>query len=375
MRTKDQLIEECEKRGVQHKHPIYSMQKKDLELILAEEASLPQISVMKAYDFKDLPIDKQEEILDDPNWVAEEKINGVHCKSHLLQDGLHLDGRKKSDVTFTYIERTDSFPHLHKVSIAEIPYGTVIDCEIFNPNESINTGSVITEGTLTSTTSIWSSEPERAVEIQKSQGPCYLYVFDIIRVGGLKADSIFRQRRDLLESFFDRFSNVFKEHHIHLIKQYTDKRKAFKEITERGGEGVMLKNLNGYYEEGKDSRYQYKWKKIYTVDGWISDYVKGKKESAFANLVGSLVISAYDKKTKKEVIIGCVQPGDMAQRIAMTNKNGELKTEYYGRVVEMSFYSLTKNKRGQHATLERWRPDKGQKDCWIDFSKFKVMEE
>jgi ATP-dependent DNA ligase len=365
MRSKEYLIKLCEAKGIKIDP---DMKKKELEELLAPKSNnLLQIPVMKARDFISLSEEEQEEILNSDRWVAEEKYNGVHAKLHFKSDGIHIDGRKKSDVTFSYIERTDNFPHIYSCH-SNIPEDTVFDCELKNPSESIDTGSVITKGTLTSTTSIFSSDPERAIEIQKKSGPCYVHVFDIIRVSGYKVVSNYEERRFLLRRYFNVPHNkfAFKEAHIYLSEQSKDKRELYSSLVKDGKEGIMLKSLDGYYEENKESKYMYKWKNTYTVDGFITGYIPGK--NAFTGLIGSLEVSVYLKDTNKVVVIGCCPPGDMETRRMMTATDGSLKKEYYGSVVEVRGYDYTTNGRIQHAVLEKFRPDKNKEDCICDIN-------
>lgn len=365
MRSKEYLIKLCEAKGIKIDP---DMKKKELEELLAPKSNnLLQIPVMKARDFISLSEEEQEEILNSDRWVAEEKYNGVHAKLHFKSDGIHIDGRKKSDVTFSYIERTDNFPHIYSCH-SNIPEDTIFDCELKNPSESINTGSVITKGTLTSTTSIFSSDPERAIEIQKKSGPCYVHVFDIIRVSGYKVVFNYEERRSLLRRYFNDPRNkfAFKEAHIYLSEQSKDKRELYSSLVKQEKEGVMLKCLDGYYEENKESRYVYKQKKYYTIDGFITGYIPGK--NAFTGLIGSLEISVYLKDTNKVVIIGCCPPGDMETRRVMSEKDGSLKKEFLGGIVEIRGYELTTNNRFQHCVLERFRPDKNKEECVFDIN-------
>ncbi len=372
MRSKEQLIKLCEAKGIKIDP---DMKKKELEELLAPESNnLLQIPVMKARDFISLSEEEQEEILNSDRWIAEEKYNGVHAKLHFKSDGIHIDGRKKSDVTFSYIERTNNFPHIYSCQ-SNIPVDTILDCELKNPNETIDTGSVITKGTLTSTTSIFSSDPERAIEIQKKSGPCYVHVFDIIRMSGHKVVSNYEERRSLLKRYFNDSHNkyAFKDAHIYLSEQSKDKRGLYDSLVKQGKEGVMLKCLNGVYEEGKESKYMLKWKNTYTVDGFITGYIPGK--NAFTGLIGSLEISVYLKDTNTVVIIGCCPPGDMETRKMMTATDGSLKKEFLGNVVEVRGYDYTTNGRMQHAVLERFRPDKNKEDCIFDPDNIRVVGE
>lgn len=356
--------------------------KRELEELLAEHGykqlfkelthvdRLPQIEAMCAHDFKDYSEQDKEEILDSPDWVAEEKLNGDRMKVHITENGLRLDGRTKSVSTYIYTERTENFPHLKNCQALKAYAGTVLDAEILMLNESIDTGSVVTVGTLTSTSATVNCAPEKAIEIQKQFGNAHLFVFDIARWCGKKFDATLERRRVVLEKIFERHPEL-EEANIHLVPQRLDKQEFFKEVTEKGGEGVMLKDKSGSYAEGKRVRCWLKWKKVYTIDGFITGWVKAKADRGWANLVGALEVSVIDDQGKVR-IIGAPQPGTLEFRKEISNPDGSLKAEWYGKCVEVQGNEWTKNMRLQHCVLVRWRPDKNKEDCILDMGKIRA---
>lgn len=293
-------------------------------------------------------------------------------KVHVTDEGLRIDGRRKSDETYIYTERTANFPHLAEVQLEGVPVGTIFDAELMMTSETINTGSVITAGTLTSTTAVTTCGPERSREIQKQWGRAKLFIFDLVRYGGACLISAkFHNRRKALERIFARNAKVLAAHDVYLLEQRLDKEAHYQEIQKKGGEGTMLKDLDGTYREGKRARVIYKWKKFYPIDAFITGYVRAKEDRGWANLVGAFEVSVQDE-TGKIRAIGACQVGTLEFRKEISNPDGSLKEEFYGRVVEVRGNEWTKGLRLQHCVLVGWRPDKGKDECILDMRKIKA---
>ena len=80
-------------------------------------------------------------------------------------------------------------------------------------------------------------------------------------------------------------------------------------------------------------------------------------------MVGSLVISVFDKAGHVHEI-GAVPPGDDTTRRSLSwPGSGQLKDEYYLKVLEIKYQQRTKNKHLRHARINRWRPEKTHVEC------------
>ena len=106
----------------------------------------------------------------------------------------------------------------------------------------------------------------------------------------------------------------------------------YEKIIEGGGEGVVLKNVWGFYEPGKRSKTQYKLKVFREIDCFISGWTPG--EHGNEGLVGAFLVSVFldGKKFEIGAVSGITQ-------------------------------ELTKTKRMRHAVFVGFRPDKSMHDC------------
>lgn len=374
MRNKADLVREAEQLGIEA--DFAKLGKAQIEELLAEAKDpggdhLPQIQVNLAHDLKDYPDDQRAALLADPKWVAEEKLDGVRMKVHVTASGLRLDGRRKSDETYRYTERTENFPHLAECAALSRFEGLVLDAELMMLSESIDTGSVITAGTLTSTAAVTICAPAKARAIQERHGKAQLFVFDIVRGPGGKSMSKvpLSRRREWLERVW---CDEMTQAGIHLVPQHTDKEALYQRVCAQGGEGVMLKDLSAPYAEGKRVRTLLKWKKVHTLDAIITGFVPAKQGKGFEGLVGAFRVSVVDEATGRRREIGAVQPGTLEFRRSISNDDGSLRLEWYDKVVEIRGNEWTKTFRLRHCVLLRFRPDKNPEDCTLDFGKIKA---
>jgi len=335
-------------------------------------ALLPQIPPMLCRDAKDyfdysLPFPWRSEAMtrlffENPKVVAEEKLDGVRMKMHLLADGVRLDTRRRSDVDYVLQERTANFPHFQEVRERhqfDTLEGTVLDGEIVMPSDSIFTGKVQTEGTRYSTIAVTNAGPDVSQEIQGREGPVVFVVFDVVRVAGLDYTTRdLAQRRRSLEQIVQYLNHpqIVLCRHIH-----TDKLGFFEACLARGSEGVVFKYEGSLYHPGKRSPGWLKLKRFQTADGFITGYIPG--EHGFSGLVGALCVSGY--KDGKSVEFAAVSQMDLEFRRDITAPDGSLKQSIYNLVIEVRFQELSKTNRAMHAVLFRWRPDKSAEECLL----------
>ncbi len=351
--TKDHLM----KLLAEHFHPIET----------GHAPMLSQLPVMLARNVKDLKEEALDALVLDENYIAEEKLNEVRAKLHLGAEGNRIDSRHRAAVTYEYVEKTNQMPHLRdfKHSLA----GTVLDGGLQSPVEKINFGKTQTTGVLTSTIAIVNSSPERAIELQEHVGYCNYYAWDVLFYCGKDIRSVpYHLRHDILLWLWD-------QHLVHCLlhpfripewsKVDESSSEFYKRVVAAGGEGIMLKHLDYPYEGNKRSKGMYKWKKHADMDCFVTGYVPGENE--FCGLVGSLKVSIMDAN-ENAVEVAAIQPGSLTFRNEISLGDGSLRDDIYGKVVEVTYFCKTKNKRLQHAVIGEhgWRTDKTMYDCTGD---------
>lgn len=354
----------CELRAEAEALGIEPLQLTKEELMIEMVAATPrrghrpllrQLPVMLARDARKLKGDELEAILQSNDWIAERKYDGCRAKLHFGVKENRIDSRHRSVKTYEFVERTDNFPHLRDGVYPGFA-GTVLDGEIQMPVSKMELGKTRTTDELTTSASVYNSDPERAVELQEKFGKAVFIAFDILFLRGCDLRGhVFASRRGLMKQLQQcRF--------VELSKFWNNKHKNFHQIYQQeidaGREGLMLKHLDGLYCSGKRSKHMLKWKQHLEIDCFITGFVPGEGE--FSGLIGALLVSIFENGKERE--IGAVQPGDLALRRKISVADGSLRDDIYGKVVEVSFQKFTKNKRMRHAVLSRWRPDKTMYD-------------
>jgi len=374
-RRKSELVEEAVSLGIAEKSVAETCSTERLMDLIRDKKCgtnnlLPQIAPMlcrDAKDFLDYSLHKPWEskqmdmFWDDPDWIAEEKIDGCRFKMHFTEGGVRIDSRRRSDVSYAYQERTDNFPQFDKAFPREL-VGTILDGEILMPYKKIDTGSVVTDGVLQATVAVCNSSPERSREIQDRYGPAKFIAFDVVDF-----DNDYFERRDLLQShlfrLWDKGWNSTLIHNPDFCDG--DKKRFFELCLFHNKEGVVFKKYCGMYEQGKRSKFNYKLKRFSTVDCFVSGYIPG--EHGFEGLVGALKLSVCRNEATVEV--GAVSQLTLEQRKALSSKDGSLVPEAYKRVVEVRYQELTKTNRMRHAVLVGFRNDKD----WIECKGFDIF--
>jgi ATP-dependent DNA ligase len=337
---------------------------------------LEQIAPMLACDLRDLPQPAEDRIWSDPNYIAEEKFNGVRGLLHIGSSENRISTRCRSKRTGFYSEKSDHFPHLRDLPLSFLD-GTVLDCEILMNKSRMFTGDIWANGTLSCTMALCNASPEKAFVLQQEEGFASFQTFDILRYKGESLESQpFWKRRLLLEKLFSEMAaKGIDLNSLNLATQVShDKRDFYEAVLSSGGEGLMLKHKYGLYQHTGRSNAMLKAKRSLTVDGFIIGATPGKRGNA--GLIGSLLIGAYDLCTDTVREIAGVPPSDLSlgknsnlRRTMTILKDGKpcLAPGFLNRVVEVEAFCWNINRRLVHAKILRFRDDKLPEDCLTDF--------
>jgi ATP-dependent DNA ligase len=302
-----------------------------------------------------------ETLWTDDNYVAEEKFDGERYKMHMFKNGNRFDSRVVSKKTGLFTEKTDNVPHLRDYIIQELD-GTVLDGEAQLGN------------TVMSTSTVMGSLPDVAVAKQKEFGWVNYNVFDVIKLQGEDVRHLsYRTRRVILEQLYV----IHLENNPYIVLTPAvreNKEKYCEEIWARGGEGVILKNINAPYT---DKNAWVKVKTQSTYDVVIMGY-KDPKEV-------SIKVGDTEETTTKFALLGWIGAIEFGQFI-----DGKLKTfgftsgmpdnirqmisekrhDYIGHVITIEAQSrIPKSGYFRHPRFLRLRDDKLPTDCVYDVNE------
>ena len=234
-----------------------------------------------------------EELWNHPDYIAEEKLDGERFKMHIFSDGNRFDSRTISKKTDRFTEKTGNVPHLAKFVLPELA-GTVLDGEIKFGDDSMSTSTIM--GCL----------PEEAIARQtEAKKWVSYYVFDIIRYKGKNIEHYpYHQRKGLLIEVYFKYLQV-NHHFVKPAVNHENKKRFCDEIFAKGGEGVILKNLNAPYTDKK---------------GWV-------KVKAVANF--DVVVIGYEEATPETI-----KKGDDKATISRLAANGWIGALVFGQYVD-----------------------------------------
>lgn len=122
-------------------------------------------------------------------------------------------------------------------------------------------------------------------------------------------------------------------------------------ITDKGGEGIMLRDPDGYYQCGKRSEGLLKYKKVQTMDLRIISWNWGTPGGKYENAIGSFYCESDDGKYKVNV-------SGMPDDIHFGNP-----ADFMGRIIEIAYFDVSQSKDNNYYSLrfprlKKFRDDK-----------------
>lgn len=243
--------------------------------------------------------EEQDRCLSSSNYFVEEKFDGTRATLHFLGDSVRCFSRRVSEKTGWFCENSDSVPHIRDLSSKRVT-GTILDGEMFIPDRPFKDVS-----------STLNCKWDKAIERQENLGKICFNAFDIIQFNGVNVEKLPLWRRkellqrviDLLNSEYVRMvgfstcdskvtvqiSNVDRVKQLErfyptLAKELNEldaknnelvgvsPRAYYEYIIASGGEGVIVKPIDGKYYRGKRAREYSKIKKLFTKDVIVMGY-------------------------------------------------------------------------------------------------------
>ena len=325
---------------------------------------------------KDLKSDQQELIWNSPDWIAEEKIDGVRMV--LLWDAtekkFHFYSRNNSVTDYLPQDYADTI--FVTAKNFDYPNNFVLDSEIISSNPCLETNThCLTQ--LQSTAALLNLNSEDSKTIQKKY-PLKFVVFDCLYDSSSLIDEIWEVRHHhaaelcskLVESGFCCELNKVVENTAD--NQYA-KREFFDAVISRYGEGIVLKNRNAKYHATSSRTIDCVKVKRSTadaltkdIDAFVTDYVVGKDDTRNSNMVVGFVFSILLKKQDGSVVTHpiavCSNVSDIIKDDAtVISEDGQVKLnpDYYGRVATVQGQNISaRSLRLTHAVIDCWRPDR-----------------
>lgn len=301
-----------------------------------------------------------------PEYAVEEKLDGHHYTAI----GTRFFSPHISEATGAPIEKTANFPHLSEGLDFLNVGGLILDGEIYYPGKKSQHVSCVSN-----------SDPCNALATQERQGFIYYGVYDVLRTieGKWLFETPFRQRREYLEGIGRKLTEACPHFVVNPIA-YGNKVGFIDEILSRGGEGAVLKHLEGLWLPGKRPMWnQMKVKQELEDDVVVMGYLPATRLYTGKNcdswpfwennepvtshwyhkLVGSLIIGKY--RDTELVNVGSVTGMTEAERKEFTD-NGDL---YIGKVIKIRGMEKTPDGNYRHFNFVEIHGDKNPLECQL----------
>jgi hypothetical protein len=321
-----------------------------------------EITPMLCHDFWLLHPKQQKMLWRNPDWVAQEKINGVRAILVFKQGlGVFCHSRTVSARSYRRVELTDRLPF----ASFKPGFDAIVDCEIAADKTNLQT------------TVSFLRAAARGQPLQLKPGKFLkFYVFDAIRWGGY--DLRLRplcERLMFLRDFQEAIVAAGLGQYFEILPTYLkDKEDVFERLVAAGAEGLVLKNLN-YHYESSTSRSRFGWIKVkrqVEIDGYVSGFGRGKKGSEYENHVAYLEFSVLTDRGPVVIAHVSSLPWFYRKEVNVYDRNTDtvkLKMSEYGKVAHLVGMELSrKARRLTHARISYWRSDLKQEACTYQWS-------
>lgn len=335
------------------------------------EDFVSHIKVMKpAHIDEDNPkhLQRMEQILRDPRYVAEEKIDGCH---YLCYGGRFLSTDN--------VEKTANYPHLVEFFRSLGMANLILDGEINYPGK-----------TSQFCTRVTGSAADVARAFQNDYGMIHYTMWDILRTpkGTWLLSQPYIKRREILVGFYNQFiKGTEMEQYIHITRATQNNKKEFYQSILRAGlEGCVLKQVDSLYVMGKKPMWQWmKLKQKDTADLVLIGLKDGTVEYKGQNIeswpywreVGGIlrpVTKDYYMGWPGALRLGAYVNGKMQEICTCSGLDEELKAKlatnldaYLGKVVKISFMEKTEQGNPRHPRFEMFHESKTASECTWQF--------
>ncbi len=285
-----------------------------------------------------------ERLLDDPAFVAQEKLDGMRAIVHITKDGLRIFSRSAGvNHPSRPLEKTNSLPHLARLTFPKL-IDSILDGEILLPGED----SATLAGTV------------HRKDTNGSNHQVKLFVFDVLRYRGSDViDKTYQTRLFWLDEVEARVTSEFVSV-LPIATGNNAKRRLYKDVLAKGGEGIILKRLDAYYIPGaRPSDNWYKAKRSATFDCVVIGFTRG--DGKYNKWIGAVRFGQY-------VDGQLVELGQASGMTDIIRKDmSDNPDRYIGKVVSIKGMERLKSGAIRHPQFAGMRSDKKQSDCiWYE---------
>lgn len=274
------------------------------------------VDFVKLMDPKKLRSEKSEQMFEDPNWVAETKINGRRIQCLVNEQGVSFAGRYAREGNENIADfRLKFFKIREDIERMKLPIGTLFDGEVHIVGRPLSqTLQVVNAPTA-----------DDAINLQEQFGFLMYVIFDVIYVANIPMMLMsLTSRKKKLASLVPNTCNVNVLPHVTLTNE---KQELWQSILRSNSEekGIVFKFCDSEYDCTR-SKWWRKLKSVETFDAVIAGFKFDTKYPQ--DFVSSLRVSQY----KGHQLVHVADVGGLTREQAADFRS---KVDYYtGKVIQ-----------------------------------------
>lgn len=240
------------------------------------------------------PEEITDEIWNDPNWIATEKVDGARCTIICTPEATRLTARRQQYSTKPSTDYTNNLPQVRDLDLYSVLGDTIIDSEVVasNPIE-IKPGEF--GDSLSSTMSILGQEKDLSICVERMNkyGRLINFCFDIQRFQGQDLRGLpYTERMKYLDKALDLIAPLTSDiKRVAQQKEGESKKEFFNRVVSTNGEGLVLAKADGpYIAFDRKNRLKAKRHLEYTLQ--VMDVLEGvgrNKGKAGSFIMGALI--------------------------------------------------------------------------------------
>lgn len=308
----------------------------------------------------------KEKMLDDLEYIGEEKFDGDRRISQFCEDGrIRFTGRNPG-VDGLFVEKTENLPHLNWNPYQEL-YGTVLDGEIVTP-ESYQIP--IGEPRSKYVTSIMGSDPEEAIRKQKERGFLQYKVFDCLFYAGedIRDRPLFERKIYVAKAV-----EIWNNPQAKATRIWKNKRDLIQVMRAERKEGAIIKWLGArYYEKKHWSKIKFSWTADTVIMGFDppeqystkSDGTYSETKFHLNGWIGAIRCGQYVNGT----LTYCASVSGMSDSLRAEISSGS-QYDYIGKVLRIKHYGREPTGFFRSPQFGDFRTDKDPTACIQDLNE------
>lgn len=206
-----------------------------------------------------------------PDWLYEVKYDGFRAILNWDNNGITLTSRNDKPLLPQFPEIKEYLEPLDKFLQPFLPLRLDGELVVLENSYKANFSAIQVRGR---------TKAAKKIAEQAAKSPCRLMVFDILVLAGRPQHSkTYQERKERLTELFRRLdfpliADPYNENLLQLVEAHNDFSKLWENVVLHDGEGIIAKQKNSLWEEGKRSLQWLKYKNWKYVSCFVTAFEK-----------------------------------------------------------------------------------------------------